>query len=209
VGGAHAGAARLVGGYWPSDESTHGTQGWCIILFLLRTWTHLYIDICDFDITRDLPVGILHALILGPAKYHAGVTKATLDAAGLDSLQVYMEAAPTACVYDAKQLNAAYMIKHANSLVGKELKVLAQTASGFLAPLLARGIISQEHWLSWHTLGQLARVLLVEQVAEVDRKQYMVSNSSPDLIHVLIQRGLGGCSEGTTALLRCSCRFQA
>jgi hypothetical protein len=137
--------------------------------------TDKLIDICDFDITLDLPVGILHALSLGPAKYLASVTKATLDAAALDNLQVYMEAAPTASLYDAKQLNAAYMIKHANSLVGKELKVLAQTASGFLAPLLARGVISQGLWQSWYTLGQLARILLVEQVAECDRQQYMVS----------------------------------
>jgi hypothetical protein len=36
-------------------------------------------DLCNFDITCDLAVGILHVLILGPAKYLAGVTKQMLS----------------------------------------------------------------------------------------------------------------------------------
>jgi hypothetical protein len=77
-------------------------------------------DLCDFDITRDLAVRILHVLILGPAKYLAGVTKQMLSTGAIDKMmQVHMEAFPTAGIYNGRQLNAAYLIQHANTLVGK------------------------------------------------------------------------------------------
>jgi hypothetical protein len=85
-----------------------------------------------------------------------------------------MEAAPPAGIYDGRQLNAAYLIRHANSLVGKQLKTLAQCASGYLAPLVKSGNVTQELWRSWLTCGQLARLLLIERVSEVDRAAYMV-----------------------------------
>jgi hypothetical protein len=89
-------------------------------------------------------------------------------------MQVHMEAFPTAGIYDGCQLNAAYLIRHANSLVGKELKLLAQCASGFLAPLVKSGEVTQELWRSWLTCGQLARLLLIEQASQTDQELYMV-----------------------------------
>jgi hypothetical protein len=95
----------------------------------------------------------------------------------LDKMRVYMEAAPTDGVYSGKQLNSAYMIKHANSLVGKELRVFGQCASGFLAPLVASKDISKELWQCWYTCGQLACVLLIEEVTQADKSDYIVSHS--------------------------------
>jgi hypothetical protein len=126
-------------------------------------------------LTTDIPIGVLHALTLGPVKYAVSLTKKELEASKLlEELQTFMEAAPTAAIVDAKTLNASYMIKHAGSLVGKELRIWAQTASGFLAPLVASGKVSRELWRLWYWLGHLTRLLLIESVPEASRDVYLV-----------------------------------
>lgn len=120
---------------------------------------------------------ILHALVLGPGKYLASYTKNKLSAAALDKMQVHMEAFPTHAIHTGKQLNAAYLIKHAASLVGKELRLWIQATATFLAPLVVSGDVSRELWRAWFTLGQLARVLLIDEVKEADQELYMVSAS--------------------------------
>lgn len=98
-----------------------------------------------------------------------------LGKAELDQMRVYMEAVSTDGMASGWRLNAVYMITHADSLVGKELKLWLQCAAGFLAPLVSQGKVSRELWLGWHTTGQLARVLLTENVAESDLESYYVS----------------------------------
>jgi hypothetical protein len=56
----------------------------------------------------------------------------------------------------------------------KELKLLAQCMSGFLAPLVKSEEVTQQLWHSWLTCGQLAQPLLIEQVSQADRELYMV-----------------------------------
>jgi hypothetical protein len=124
-------------------------------------------------------------LILGPVKYAVGLTKHELDE-HLDVLQAHMEAAPTACIAEGKVLNAGYMLKHAESLVGKELRIWAQTAAGFLAPLVASGQCPSGVWRLWYWLGKLTQLLLIDGVSQTRRDAYMVCTSHCSVLSLLI-----------------------
>lgn len=78
-------------------------------------------------------------------------------------------------ISEGQHLDAAYLIKHADSLVGKEVRIWAQAAAGFLAPMVQTGQVSKTLWRLWFWIGQMLRLLLIEGVPELKKQQYLVS----------------------------------
>jgi hypothetical protein len=114
-------------------------------------------------------------VLLGPIQYLASFTKDSLSPATLDKLRVWMEAASTSGMDCGSKVRAEYIIKHAKSIGGRELKIWAQLASVCLAPLVAQQEVKKELWKAWFAAGELTRLLFIEAVEEEDREAYFVS----------------------------------
>jgi hypothetical protein len=70
------------------------------------------------------------------------------------------------------------MIRHADSLVGKELCIWDQTAAGFLAPMVKCGQVSFALWQLWYWIRHITRLLLIDSVCEADQELYLVRKSA-------------------------------
>ncbi|KAE8229580.1 hypothetical protein CF326_g5447 [Tilletia indica] len=79
-----------------------------------------------WDVTQSSPVEVHHTFLLGPVKYVLRATKRNLNSRQLDMLQTHLEALNTDGPPCGSIFRAGYIIKHADSLVGKELKLCAQ-----------------------------------------------------------------------------------
>ncbi|CAD6891577.1 unnamed protein product [Tilletia caries] len=76
-----------------------------------------------WDVTQSTPVEVLHTFLLGPVKYLLRATKRNMTPRQLDLLQIQLEALNTDGLPCGKTFRAAYIIKHADSLVGKAIYV--------------------------------------------------------------------------------------
>ncbi|GAA5874997.1 hypothetical protein JCM1840_007171 [Sporobolomyces johnsonii] len=88
-----------------------------------------------FNVHRQTASDLLHGFPLGPLKYLVKATKAVLSRSSKDKLAVRLEAASTAALGCGSTLNAAYMLRHLDSLNGVEMRLLLQVMACALAPI--------------------------------------------------------------------------
>ncbi|CAD6940211.1 unnamed protein product [Tilletia controversa] len=118
----------------------------------------------QFDVHQQMPPEVLHTIILGPLKYLAAITDSTLNDDARDQLQVRLEAVPTDGIECGKTFRASYFLAHLNSLVGRELKALAQVISSAMAPLVEAGSISKHLQHAWLRTAELAKLVWVDSI---------------------------------------------
>ncbi|KAK0519820.1 hypothetical protein OC834_007257 [Tilletia horrida] len=139
---------------------------------LERAWhtplLRLY-DTYGFDVSQSTPVEVLHTWLLGPAKY-LWVTTCTRTEAIKKRIGVWISSAHTSGIADTQQLDGAYLVANAGSLVGKDIKVITQVAAAVLTPLRDDGTITDELWEAWRWAAVITRLLYAEKinVAHVD-----------------------------------------
>ncbi|KAK4698294.1 hypothetical protein P7C70_g7986, partial [Phenoliferia sp. Uapishka_3] len=132
-----------------------------------------------YDVTQGTPPGILHVFLLGPAKY---AWSRTLGVGESDDrrkairaqVSCWLEQASTAGLPAGTTLNAEYFVQHADSLVGKELRLLSQICPIALAPLVESGIVSTEVLNLWRAIGDLGALLYVQTVPEEEINTYVI-----------------------------------
>ncbi|KAK4702571.1 hypothetical protein P7C70_g3650, partial [Phenoliferia sp. Uapishka_3] len=148
--------------------------------YLTQTHMNPFFDLkSGYDVTQGTPPGILHVFLLGPAKY---AWSRTLGVGESDDrrkairaqVACWLEQASTAGLPAGTTLNAEYFVQHADSLVGKELRLLSQICPIALAPLVESGTVSPEVLKLWRAIGDLGALLYVQTVPEEEIESYII-----------------------------------
>lgn len=129
---------------------------------------------------QDSPVGILHAFLYGPVKYVWRMTVAAGDLPAAkqtlqDHAKCWLEQISTAGLAAGKTLNADYFLHYSGSLVGKELKLICQTAATAFRPMVKQGIMSEDVWRIWCAIGDLGALIYQPSIAAECEDCYFVS----------------------------------
>ncbi|CAD6935122.1 unnamed protein product [Tilletia caries] len=129
-------------------------------------------DKIGFDICSGTPVDLLHTYQLGIVKYVWAQMLSKATETQKVEIAARLSAAPMDAVARTGALRGSWLVSNAGGLVGKDLKSIAQVAATAFYPMMKNGTMELEVWGAWSAVGQLGRLLFVEEIDRKDLHKY-------------------------------------
>ncbi|KAI8457157.1 hypothetical protein BY996DRAFT_8433907 [Phakopsora pachyrhizi] len=139
-----------------------------------------FFELKGFDGHKDTPVEVLHVVLLGVLKYLYRDLISSLSIGKKDELVARLQS------FDTNNLNipsikANYLVQHYSSLVGKDFKILIQTAPFVIFPL-----IEESRHQIWISLCHLCSVIFQTHISDLQKYLSLLHYFTQDFLLRLI-----------------------
>ncbi|KAJ7811767.1 hypothetical protein B0H13DRAFT_2472436 [Mycena leptocephala] len=115
-----------------------------------------------FDPPRDTPIELLHTILLGVLKYLWHSTHMSWTPDQKKTFELRLQAAETSGL-SIEGIRAGYIVQYANSLIGRQFKVLLQCAVFQIYDL-----VDENHFRAWKAVGELAALLWFPEIVDME-----------------------------------------
>ncbi|PLW28656.1 hypothetical protein PCASD_18574 [Puccinia coronata f. sp. avenae] len=121
-----------------------------------------FLRLAGFDGSKDTPVEVLHSFLLGVVKYHTRDFMNTLKPANMTRLEACWKSFNTRSL-NITSIQPHYLRLHFKSLVGKDFKIILQTA-----PFVFFQFMDDTRRRLWTSMCQLGNLMFETRISNMD-----------------------------------------
>ncbi|KAJ7929864.1 hypothetical protein B0H13DRAFT_2310253 [Mycena leptocephala] len=115
-----------------------------------------------FDPSRDTPIELLHTILLGVLKFLWHVTHTSWTPEQKKLFELRLQATNISGL-SVESIRAGYIVQYANSLIGRQFKVLLQAAVFHIHDL-----VDETNFRAWKAIGDMAALLWVPEIDDME-----------------------------------------